>query len=193
MISPRAKTVDRRVARTRGALRDAFHALMAERGWDDVNVQSICQRADIGRSTFYVHFRSKEELLDAELKDLRKTFRRCSTRDKRGVPEVLSFLRRLIEHAQEQRALFRGLIGRRSGYVVHRRFRAFVLELVREDLSQFAATWQRDAVAHCLTGALVEVLTWLAETRHAVRADEIEREFRRSILPSVTLLKRAGR
>lgn len=191
MASPSAKLVDRRVQRTRRALRDAFLALMAERGWDDVSVQSICERADIGRSTFYVHFQSKEELLDGGLGDLRQALRRGITKDRRAQLDALPFLRGLIEHALEQRNLFRALIGRPSGHVVQMRFKEMVLELVREDLSRFAASWQRDAAARCVTGALIELLAWLAETRYAVRVDEVEHQFRRSIRPAIAGLKTA--
>lgn len=58
---------DRRVRRTREALRDALLALLVERGWDDIDVQALCVRADIGRSTFYLHFPNKEALLRGSL------------------------------------------------------------------------------------------------------------------------------
>ena len=48
--------VDRRSLRTRTALRDALLGLIAERGWDEIAVQDLCERANIGRSTFYLHF-----------------------------------------------------------------------------------------------------------------------------------------
>jgi AcrR family transcriptional regulator len=190
LASTNSRLVDRRVQRTRRALRDAFHALMAERGWDDVSVQSICERADIGRSTFYLHYDSKEQLLEGGLDDLRQTLRCSASQDKRGQPNALPFLRGLIEHAHEQRKLFRALIGRRSGHVVRMRFRDMVLGLVREDLDRLAASWRRDAAAHCLTGAVVELLAWMAETRHPVRVDEVEHQFRCSIRPVITGLEK---
>ena len=55
---------DRCVQRTRDSLRAAFVALMAERGWDRVSVQDVCDRANVGRSTFYTHFADKEEHRD---------------------------------------------------------------------------------------------------------------------------------
>ncbi|WP_128921172.1 hypothetical protein [Bradyrhizobium nanningense] len=104
---------------------------------------------------------------------------------------MLPFLRGLIEHAHEQRKLLRALVGRRSGQKM--RFKDMVLGLVREDLDRLAASWRRDAAAHCLTGALVELLAWLAEKRHPVRIDEVELQFRRSIRPVIAGLEKAGR
>jgi AcrR family transcriptional regulator len=55
--------VDRRVRRTRRALRQALLDLMDEKGYDEVTVEEITSRADIGRTTFYLHYRAKQDLL----------------------------------------------------------------------------------------------------------------------------------
>jgi AcrR family transcriptional regulator len=57
------KKPDRRVARTRQALMSAFVGEVLTRGYEAVSVEDIARRADVGRSTFYMHYRSKEELL----------------------------------------------------------------------------------------------------------------------------------
>ena len=55
---------DRRIARTRAALLQAFVSLMLEpRRYDQIKVGDIVERADVGRSTFYEHFRNKDEIL----------------------------------------------------------------------------------------------------------------------------------
>ena len=54
---------DRRTRRTRQVLRDAFVALLKEKRYEDVSVQDIIERADVARSTFYVHYVDKEDLL----------------------------------------------------------------------------------------------------------------------------------
>jgi AcrR family transcriptional regulator len=46
----------------RNLLRTAAR-LWSERGFDDVTVEEICSEAGIGRTTFYLHFESKEQLL----------------------------------------------------------------------------------------------------------------------------------
>ena len=60
---PKSVSVDRRVRKTRRALSRALIELVLEKGYEDVSVQDILDRADIGRSTFYAHFESKEMLL----------------------------------------------------------------------------------------------------------------------------------
>jgi AcrR family transcriptional regulator len=54
---------DRRTERTRQALLRAFVDMLLEDGYDGVSVERVAARADVGRSTFYMHFRSKEDIL----------------------------------------------------------------------------------------------------------------------------------
>ncbi|MGW0250243.1 TetR/AcrR family transcriptional regulator [Nocardia goodfellowii] len=56
-------SADRRVRRTRQLLHRALIELMLERGYDRITVRDILERADVGRSTFYAHFRDKDDLL----------------------------------------------------------------------------------------------------------------------------------
>jgi AcrR family transcriptional regulator len=190
----KAETGDRRVQRTRRALRLAFVSLLAERGWDWVTVQAVCERADVGRSTFYMHFQGKEDLLEGGLDDLRHELRRQATDERESEATLLPFARGLIEHVREQRRLFRAIVGRRSGHVVQMRFRAMVRELVAEDLARHAApSWHRDAAAHYVAGALVELLAWWMEGRRAATADEIEHLMRGLARPIVAELRRIGR
>lgn len=54
---------DPRIARSRAALREAFIALVEERGLDGFSVGDLCTRAGLNRGTFYNHFHDKENLL----------------------------------------------------------------------------------------------------------------------------------
>ena len=185
-----SEPTDRRVQRTRYALRDALISLLPERGWDDLSVQDICARANVGRSTFYMHFRSKEELLAGGLSDLRDALREQANAAREEGRGELPFVRGLIEHVHEQRKLFRALIGRRSGHVVQARFREMVLQLAEDDLSRLvAARWQRDATAHYIAGALVELLAWWVEGRCVRSADQIEHLFHQLTAPAIARLK----
>ena len=53
----------RRVARTKAAIEDAFVQLVLEQGYARVAVDDICDRADLARATFYTHYASKEAVL----------------------------------------------------------------------------------------------------------------------------------
>jgi hypothetical protein len=54
---------DRRTRRTRRILREALLSLLKEKRYEDISVQDIIERADVARSTFYVHYVDKQDLL----------------------------------------------------------------------------------------------------------------------------------
>ena len=55
--------VDRRVRRTKKSLEDALIALTLEKDYDEITIQEITDRADIGYRTFFRHYSDKDELL----------------------------------------------------------------------------------------------------------------------------------
>ena len=54
---------DRRVRRTKQRLNDALQSLIIEKGLRQVTVQDLIDRADVGRSTFYAHYETKDDLV----------------------------------------------------------------------------------------------------------------------------------
>ena len=61
---------DRRVRRSRRALREAFVASVIEQGYSSVTIEALTERADTSRATFYAHFHDMEDLLRAVVDDL---------------------------------------------------------------------------------------------------------------------------
>ena len=62
--------VDRRILRTRKALRAALLELSKEKGFDAISVEEITERANLGRATFYLHYKDKEDLLLDEFREI---------------------------------------------------------------------------------------------------------------------------
>lgn len=62
-MSKKEKQLDPRVRRTRQLLRNALIELIQEKGYNDVTVKDITERATLNRATFYLHYRDKEDLL----------------------------------------------------------------------------------------------------------------------------------
>lgn len=56
---------DRRIEKTRASIRSAFIAMLSEMDYDDITVAALAKRADIDRKTFYLHYKSKDALLEA--------------------------------------------------------------------------------------------------------------------------------
>ena len=63
-----ARKPDRRTERSRSALMSAFIAIVLSDGYDAVTVERVAERANVGRSTFYMHYKGKEDILRQSLK-----------------------------------------------------------------------------------------------------------------------------
>lgn len=119
--------LDRRVAKTRSALRRALIQLTEERGLDTLGVGDICERADINRGTFYNHFADKEALVialeDEVLAELESYRARIAALDmvgfaklrlaKRPLPVLVDLFDTLREHGDFLHAMLgpRGDVG----------------------------------------------------------------------------------
>lgn len=61
---------DRRILRTRQLLRDALLALIAEKGYQEITVQDVTDRANVARTTFYLHYKDIDDLLFSSMADM---------------------------------------------------------------------------------------------------------------------------
>lgn len=178
---PGTKPVDRRVRRTQHALHRALIQLVQERGWDAVSVRDVCERADVGRSTFYLHFADKEELLVSGFGDLLVTMRGHAVA---AQGEPLAFTTALMEHARQYHPLLRALVGRRTGLAVQRGFMNVVKDLVRDDLRAGGTpSQQQEITVSYVAGALWELLHFWLEQRKPPPVAELAAAFKRLTLP----------
>ena len=190
MASQEPNKSDRRVQRTRRTLRESLIALILERGWDGFSVQDLCAHADVGRSTFYMHFADKEELLVGGFADLRKMLRADLAAQAGPSAQPFRFVLGMIEHARQNHRLFLALVGKHSGQLVLQRFRELVLDLIREDLARLPAKGQaKEALVHFVGGVFLEVLTWWLESQSPLGPAEMELMFLHLALPALKLVK----
>ena len=107
------KTPDRRVQRTRRLLHKALMSCILEKKYESITVQEVLDRADVGRSTFYMHFRDKDELLVSgfgELQSLLKSAQGASAAiPGRSYERVIGFSLAMFEHASEYQRVNRAL------------------------------------------------------------------------------------
>lgn len=174
---------DRRVRRTRRALREAMLDLVVEKGYQAVTVQDIIDRADVARSTFYAHFTDKHDLLRTGLDELRDGLRPAG--DGRST-RLFGFSLHLFRHCRDNERLLPALMKPRGGAPVQRWFAEMIAELVREDLPETAGPTgaSREATVQFLTGAYMSLLMWWLTTGPGESPEEMDRTFRRLALPA---------
>jgi AcrR family transcriptional regulator len=160
-----ATTPDRRVRRTRKLLHDAFISLVIENGYEKTTIQDILDRADVGRSTFYVHYRDKEALLMASFDEIRDNLEHEFADITTSGPVDVSLPAALLfEHAYRHQRVYRALCGHRGGALVQRYLRRMVGDLLRKRLRpQFAGpgtSVPADVAAEFYTSAALGMLVW---------------------------------
>jgi AcrR family transcriptional regulator len=154
---------DRRVRRTRKLLHDAFLALVLEKGYEKTTIQDILDRADVGRSTFYVHFRDKEALLTASFDGMRDQLEHQLTDiDATSPVDVTLPAALLYEHAYRNQRVYRALCGRQGGALVQRYLRRLIGDLLRKHLRPHVARVDvpPEVAAEFYTSAALGLLVW---------------------------------
>ena len=162
---PGVAAPDRRVRRTRKLLHDAFLALVIEQGYEKTTIQDILDRADVGRSTFYVHYRDKEALLTASFDGMRDQLEHeLAAIDAISQIDVTLPAALLFEHAYRNQRVYRALCGRQGGALVQRYLRRLIGDLLRKHLRpQFTRAGTgvpADVAAEFYTSAALGLLVW---------------------------------
>lgn len=88
---------DERIRRTHQRLGSALVQLIAQKPIDDITVQQVLDRASVGRSTFYLHFRDKNDLLLSQLEMFLETMSTLLTRRKENSRRVVP-VTEMLEH-----------------------------------------------------------------------------------------------
>jgi AcrR family transcriptional regulator len=148
----RSEMMDRRVRKTREALYSAFVALVAERGYDRFSIQDLIDEADVGRTTFYAHFKAKEDLLQFGFSRWRD---QLASLPKSTAAERRAFMEALLGHAKSHAGLFAVLLGGGGGRLAETEFRSIVEEVVAAEVG--AGERQVTMIA-MLSGALLAAI-----------------------------------
>ena len=187
---------DRRVQKTRHALQEAFIDLILEKGYNTVILQDILDRANVGRSTFYAHYRDKEDLLENCLQGMHAVFdehaqfalARAATGEITSENPVI-FLPAILAYVQEKQRLFKALLGKRSGGPQYREVQEFLMKYTRSIMKAIAKSklppYQVEATAQYMANALLTLLVWWVDNDLPCSADELYTLMIRLIEPGV--------
>ena len=166
---------DRRQQRTRTALQHALIALMQERGYDAVTIQEITERANVGRTTFYLHYADKDELLmschEMIVHAVHQGPRYPPTREALLAPDPPPGLVAAYEHLAAMRGVVYPLFQAKEGSVLLRRVRDWlaqdILTTLQTAFPAQTSTLPLDLLATSLAGAQLSLAHWWVEQRRA--------------------------
>lgn len=184
---------DRRVQRTRQLLRDALLALIIGRGYEQLTVQDILDQANLGRATFYAHYRDKQDLLFDMFAGLRQVLRVQHTSENApqattGTLQQMSM--RFFRHAAEQRTLYRAMVGKESGTLLHtyahkllsEELRAYFLQLTPRNMHPNVPL---EVTVTYLVSSLLALLIWWLDHDLPCSPEQMDVMFRQLVLPGV--------
>ena len=176
------KVTDRRISRTRRSLQDALVALILEKGFEKVTVQDIIDHANVGRSTFYAHFQSIDDLLLSQFEEVQQRFdqhlRGQAAADEH--PWELTLL--MFQHAQSQHPLYKALFGGRGGNIMLAHINRYFSELIKEHLIR-QLTDRKDKVpseilVHYIVSSMMALLIWWLDHDLPYTAEQMNNMFR---------------
>src|SRR5262245_15537403 len=195
MHERRAK--DRRIQKTETLLREALAALIREKPYDDIVVKEILDRANVGRSTFYTHFRDKDDLLLSGIRDMLRSARpaaggRAAAKPSEG---IVWFSLPILEHIEKHRRTGGATMGRQGRMALHEHLEeaiaGLILDEVRSGLStsrSVAGQIPPELLVRWIASTFVLVLNWWVESDRPLPARQADSQFRRLIEPALRTL-----
>lgn len=165
---------DRRVLRTRDTLGDALVELIQEKPFDDITVQEVLDRAGVGRSTFYTHYRDKDDLFLSDVEDFFQMFSTLLTCRNASLNR-LAPIAEFFAHVSDAHVLYQSL--RAAGKIndVQALGRGFFARSIEQRLRSAGvdmASSQLAAQAHALAGSMFSLLDWWLD--HGMKPDPKE-------------------
>jgi AcrR family transcriptional regulator len=195
MPDPR-EAPDRRKNRTVAALRVALIELILEKHYDTITVQDIIDRANVGRSTFYTHFRDKEDLLIGDWKKFLGLI--APHIDLDAAPNGrLAPIEGLMMHLKDYHAFYRALV--RSGKT-ERLFNLgieFLAELIEEKIivsgRDAENLWVPPSIcAYYLALQIFGFLKWWLDRDMPYTPAEMGKMFQQLVAPGIANVMRGG-
>ncbi len=181
---------DRRVQKTRRLLLQALGSLLHEKRYDTIVVQDILDRANVGRSTFYTHFRDKDDLLQIAIRDVLGATVPAATASSRRSERVLRFSRPMFEHIALHLRAARGGMGPRSRTLLHERLRQAIGERIAVELGSGTRRTSSSRVppellVKLVTSSFVVVLDWWVDSGGKMSPAEVDDIFTAMVGPAV--------
>ena len=191
---PRVRSTDRRVQKTQDLLHGALASLIHEKSYDAIVVKEILARANVGRATFYTHFRDKDELLDSGIRDmLRASATAAPMRSTGSADRILRFSLPILEHIERYRDASDSPVDAKKLAVVHEHLEQVLVELIVDDLKRAGQCHREsefsvpcDLLARHVASTFLLVLSWWVEFGQPLQSRKVNDLFRALILPAVT-------
>jgi AcrR family transcriptional regulator len=179
--------MDPRERRTRDRLGDALVALILEKPFETITVQDVLARARVSRSTFYSHYRDKQDLFVSDIDEFLETMANLLSRRGERSHRVAP-VRELFAHVGEWKRFHAALAGsdKLQDFLDLARghfARAIAARLPETPGGRAIPPKRRAAAAHALAGALLSLLEWWLDRGMKEPPEDMDEIFHRMVGP----------
>jgi len=199
-MTPRKKRVseeraDRRIQRTRAFLHEALGSLIREKPYDRITVAEILDRAKISRSTFYIHFRDKDELLTSSMRAL---LLGALSADGGAITDaaerMVAFSLPLLSHIHGHRRSAKARLGERGRAILHEHLRhvlsQWILQTMAGDRGPPLSRSRRTSIlpellARHIASTFVLILHWWLDEGGGTSIAEANKLFHALVMPVI--------
>jgi len=187
------KYPDRRVRRTRRALQNALIDLILEKGYDSVTIEEITDQADLGRTTFYLHFKDKDELfmqaVDTIFEDfIEKHEQRWISKEDTPSQDIFSaqlrldgdLLYHIFLHARENADLYKVIFRGEGSAKAMQRFEDISKNEFTKRLNNLPGLEYKvptEVFAVFFSGTIIKLATWWLEKDQPYAIEDMVRYF----------------
>jgi AcrR family transcriptional regulator len=180
-----AKT-DRRVQRTRELLQKALTELLSERSYSAITIQDIVTRANVGRTTFYLHYKSKNALFMSCHEAIVSEFNfgpHQLSREELLSPEAPLGMTLTYQHLLEARALLSPIFQGKDSRLILRRIRERSAQEIAASLCatfpEADSTIPIEVLSNYLAGAQIALVQWWLEKHQRHTSEDLAQTFHR--------------
>lgn len=179
--SPTPSRHERRRLKTRNLLIQSTLQLVLEKGYDAISIQDITERADLGRGTFYIHFKDKEEVVWTAFRNLFQDLEQeAHKKIDRRMPQVEYYgLLNIFNHAEKNRDLYRLMFGGQGSAMLTSRAQDFLANAFLYDIRSAPEppdvnfNLPEEIEAQMLAGMISRLLYWWLETPNNYSAEQM--------------------
>jgi len=167
---------DRRSQRTRHLLGEALVALIREKDYSTITVSDIINRANVGRSTFYAHYRDKDDLFVGELdRVIELLSHRIPNQEESPFFPSLG----LFSHVGEEYELYKSLLWGSGIDLLIKHLQKSLSNRIEQGLQKSARGFDipLPILASFIAGSFLTLLKWWLENKMIYSPEEMDRIF----------------
>ena len=186
--------MDKRQLKTRAAIFNAFTELIEYKNFNAITIQDIIDKAMIGRSTFYSHFETKEDMVDAlclELFDhiISSEMNEGKSHSYFNCNPTYSSTCHILHHLLENDHNILKLLSCVDNHIFRRYFKREMVRLVRSQLNESKHDYPipEEVLVNHVAGTFVEMVMWWLKGDRKETPEELDGYFHAVIDPILNI------